>query len=102
MKMTTRIWQGRTRNEDAEVYTRLINERDIPDYKAAAGFVKLSFLKRSDTEFTYFTLLTYWKNEQAVLDYAGPDLSQAKAYADDKRYLLDFPGRVEHLEVFAE
>lgn len=100
--MTTRIWQGRTLNEHAEVYTRIIELRDIPDYRAAAGFVKLSFLKRSDAAFTHFTLLTYWTDLAAVKGFAGAHFETAKAYDEDAQYLLDFPGRASHFEVFAE
>ncbi len=50
--MIARIWEGKTRIEHSETYARVIEERDIPDYQKTKGFIKLSFLKRSDDEFT--------------------------------------------------
>ena len=100
--MITRVWEGKTKIEHSETYTKIIEVRDIPDYKKTVGFIKLSFLKRSDKEFTYFKLLTYWTDLDSVLNFTGPNLEEAVAYQDDAQYLVDFPGKVMHYEVFAE
>ena len=100
--MIARIWEGKTTIDHSEKYTRIIGERDIPNYRNTEGFIKLSFLKRSDGEFTYFKLITYWTNLEVVTNFTGPNSEQAVSYQDDKQYLVDFPGRVVHYEVFAE
>ncbi|MEO9893193.1 antibiotic biosynthesis monooxygenase [Aurantibacter sp.] len=100
--MITRIWEGRTKIEHSDIYTKIIMERDIPDYKKTEGFIKLTFLKRSDDEFTFFKLLTYWTSIKAITNFTGPNLEQAVAYKEDEKYLEDFPGNVTHFEIFAE
>lgn len=100
--MTVRIWEGQTRLEHSEVYTKIIEERDIPDYKKTKGFVKLSFLKRDKDGVTYFRLLTYWIDLATIANFTGPNLEEAKYYEDDRQYLIDFPGTVSHYLVFAE
>ena len=100
--MTVRTWQGRTKNEDSSIYEDIIVKRDIPGYEKTEGFVKFSFMKRSDDEFTYFTLLTYWKDISDISNFTGPNYTVAKGYAEDAQYLVDFPGSVEHYQVFAE
>ncbi len=100
--MTARVWEGKTRIEHSETYTKIIEERDIPDYRKTAGFIKLTFLKRSDNKFTYFKLLTFWTGLDTVQNFTGPNFEQAVAYNEDKQYLVDFPGNVKHYEVFAE
>lgn len=100
--MTVRIWEGKTRIEHSEIYTKIIEERDIPDYKKTSGFIKLSFLKRSDPKFTYFKLLTFWTDLNAIKNFTGPNLDQAISYGEDKQYLIDFPGNVKHYKVFTE
>ena len=100
--MIARIWEGKTKNEHAEVYQKFIEERDIPNYKKTPGFVKLSFLKRSDNETTYFKLLTYWEDLEVITNFTGPNMKGAVFYDEDKQYLIDFPGRISHFEVFAE
>jgi heme-degrading monooxygenase HmoA len=100
--MIARVWKGRTKIEHSEVYAKIIEERDIPDYRKTAGFVKLTFLKRTDNEFTYFKLLTFWTELKMITNFTGPNLEEAKFYNEDEQYLLDFPGSVSHYEVFAE
>ena len=100
--MTARVWGGKTRIEHSEKYAKIIEERDIPEYRKTDGFVKLTFLKRSDYEFTYFKLLTLWTDLDTIKNFTGPNFEQAVAYNEDKQYLVDFPGKVKHYEVFAE
>jgi len=100
--MTARVWEGKTSLEHSETYTKIIEERDIPAYRKTEGFVKLTFLKHSDHEFTYFKLLTFWTDLEVIKNFTGPHFEQAVAYKADERYLVDFPGNVRHYEVFAE
>jgi len=76
--------------------------RAIPDYKKTAGFVKLIFLKRTDNEFAYFDLITFWDNLEVIKNFAGEDYKKAKYYPEDTNYLIDFPKEVIHYEVFAD
>ena len=100
--MIARVWEGKTKNEHSEIYAKIILERDLPNYKKTNGFVKLAFLKCSDSKFTYFKLLTFWKNLEVIQNFTGPDFEKALSYKDDKKYLIDFPGKVMHHEVFSE
>jgi len=99
--MITRVWEGKTSIKHSDTYTNLIQERDIPGYRETEGFVKLTFLKRSDTVFTYFKLLTFWEDIEAVKNFTGPIFEHAVAYEEDEPYLVDYPGQVMHYEVFA-
>lgn len=100
--MTARVWTGKTSIEHAETYTKIIEERDIPDYKKTEGFLKLTFLKRADNEFTYFKLLTFWTDLDTIKKFTGPNVAHAVSYKADEQYLVDFPGNVVHYQVFAE
>ena len=100
--MIARIWMGRTKAQDLEAYTDFLKARAIPDYRGTEGFVKLSFLRRSDEEFAYFQLVTYWENLEVIKRFAGEDVDLAKYYPEDEGFLLEFPKRVTHFEVFAE
>jgi len=100
--MIVRIWKGKTKIEHVEDYTEFMKVRAIPDYKKTDGFIKLTFLKRMDNEFAYFDLLTFWKNIEVIKNFAGDDFEKAKYYPEDNNYLIDFPEKVTHYEVFAE
>ena len=100
--MIVRVWEGKTRIEHSETYAKIIKERDIPDYRKRVGFIKLIFLKRSDNQFVYFKLSTFWTDLDAIKNFTGPNLDQAVSYKEDEQYLVDSPGNVRHYEVFAE
>ena len=100
--MITRVWEGETKTEHSEVYSKIIKERDIPDYRKTKGFVKLTFLKRNHNNSTYFKLITFWEDFESIKNFTGPDLEKAVYYTKDKNYLIDFPGSILHYQVFAE
>jgi heme-degrading monooxygenase HmoA len=97
-----RIWQGRTKVEHLKEYEDFMKDRAIPDYKKTSGFTKLLFLKNVDSEFAYFKLITVWENLEVIKNFAGEDYEKAKYYPEDKNYLIDFPEKVMHFEIFAE
>lgn len=100
--MIARVWQGKTKNEYSEIYKKIIEDRDIPYYSEAEGFVKLTFLKRTQGQFTYFKLITFWKDLSAIKSFAGPNFEKAVAFEDDEKYVVDFPGDASHYDIFAE
>jgi heme-degrading monooxygenase HmoA len=99
--MIARIWNGRTKISDFESYTEFLNQVAIPDYEKTPGFKGLLFLRNQNSQEAEFKLITYWENISAVANFAGSDYTRAKYYPEDKNFLLDFPERVEHYEVFA-
>ncbi|HHL31771.1 MAG TPA: antibiotic biosynthesis monooxygenase [Oceanospirillales bacterium] len=100
--MIARIWHGRTKLEDMDVYTEFMKSKAVPDYKGTKGFVKLSFLRHIEGEVAHFTLITYWQNLEVIKNFAGEDYETPKYYDKDKQYLLEFEDKVTHYEVFAE
>lgn len=100
--MIARIWKGKTKIEHLEAYTNFMKVRAIPDYSKVSGFIKLTFLKRTDEDYAYFDLITFWENMEVIKGFAGEDYEKAKYYPEDDNFLLDFPEKVTHYEVFAE
>ena len=100
--MIARIWKGKTKLIHEDEYTEFMKSRALPDYQETDGFVKLTFLKRTDDEFAYFNLITFWENMDVIKNFAGEDYEKAKYYQEDKKYLIDFPEKVTHYEVFAD
>lgn len=100
--MIARVWKGRTKIEHLEEYTEFMKVRAIPDYEKTIGFVKLTFLRKTDSDFAYFNLITFWENLDVIKKFAGSDVDKAKYYEEDKNYLIEFPEKVTHYEVFAE
>ena len=76
--------------------------RAIPDYKNTVGFKKLVFLRKLENDTGVFTLITFWENMAAIKNFAGEDYEKAKYYPEDGQFLLEFPDKVTHYEVFAD
>ncbi len=100
--MIARIWKGKTRIEHLDAYTDFMKIRAIPDYSQVDGFIKLTFLKRTDNNYAYFDLITIWEIMEVIKGFAGNDFEKAKYYPEDKNFLVEFPKHVIHYEVFAE
>ncbi|RLB36820.1 MAG: antibiotic biosynthesis monooxygenase [Deltaproteobacteria bacterium] len=100
--MIARIWHGKTRIEDYESYTEFLKKQSIPDYQNTEGFVRLLFLRNVRGAEGHFTLITIWKNLEAIKNFAGKDYEKAKYYPEDKNFLLEFEEKVTHYEVFAD
>lgn len=98
--MIARIWHGKTKVEDYEVYTEFLQETAISDYSKTVGFIKLSFLRNIKNNEGHFTLITYWENLEVIKNFAGEDFEKAKYYPEDDNFLLEFEEKVEHFEVF--
>ena len=99
--MIARIWDGKTRAKDYDVYSEFMTSKAIPDYKSTKGFIKLIFLRRIEGDEAHFKLITFWENIEVIKNFAGKNYEIAKYYPKDKAYLLEFNEKVMHYEVFA-
>ncbi len=99
--MIARIWHGKTKAEDFEVYTELLNRLAISDYQKTIGFKGLVFLRSITNNEAHFNLITYWENLDVIKNFAGQDFEKAKYYPEDNEFLLEFEEKVQHFEVFA-
>jgi heme-degrading monooxygenase HmoA len=99
--MIARIWHGRTRAADADEYWDFLRGRAVPDYKETPGNLGVYLLRRIEGDEAHFLTLTHWEGEEAIRAFAGDDISRAKYYPEDARFLLEFEPNVLHYEVEA-
>ena len=97
--MIARIWHGRTRASDAEVYREYVERTGIPDYRATPGNRSAWVLVRIEGDVAHFLTLSFWDSLDAVRAFAGEDVEKARYYEEDKKYLLEFEPTVTHYEV---
>lgn len=100
--MICRMWHGRTARAKADAYAAFLVERAIPDYRSVAGNVDVAILRRDEGDVTHFLTVTHWVSEQAIHAFAGDDRLEAKYYAEDADFLLEFEPQVRHFEVVAQ
>ena len=98
--MIARVWHGRTKVEDHEVYTSFMKETAVPYYQNTEGFVKLTFLRKREKGIAQ--MITYWKNLKVIKSFAREDFEKGKYYPEDGEYLLEFEEKVIHHEMFVD
>ena len=99
--MIARIWHGKTKVTDYQTYTDFLKQVAIPDYEKTAGFEGLTFLRVIENDEGHFTLITYWKDIEAIKYFAGDEYQKAKYYPEDAGYLIEFEEKAQHQEVFS-
>lgn len=98
--MIARIWEGRTALSKAPDYKEFVLRVAVPDYKSVKEIQRIQFLYHVENNVAYFTLITFWPSINAIQKFAGPDYEKAKYYPEDDEFLLEFPEKVKHYEVF--
>lgn len=98
--MIARIWEGRTSLSKAAAYKEFLLKVAVHDYKSVKGILGIKFLHHIENSVAHFTLITFWPSVDTIKKFAGADYEKAKYYPDDREFLLDFPEKVRHCEVF--
>ena len=102
LPLIARTWHGVTAASKADEYLKFLIGRAIPDYQSIAGNRGVTILRRIHDEEAHFLILTLWESRAAIAAFAGADIEQAKYYAEDQEFLLEFEPTVTHYEVCAQ
>ena len=97
--MIARIWRGRVRSNMLEEYRAYIAQTGIADYRATHGNHGAWMFTRERDGYGEVITLSLWESEESIAAFAGDDITRARYYPEDKRFLLDFPERVDHYDV---
>jgi heme-degrading monooxygenase HmoA len=100
--MRTRIartWRGRTRAADAEAYTAYLEETGVRELRATPGNERVLILRRVDGDVAEFWVISLWRDMDSITVFAGDDLTRARYFPEDERYLLEMTPDVVHYEV---
>ncbi|HEX9891341.1 MAG TPA: hypothetical protein VGB28_04710 [Actinomycetota bacterium] len=97
--MIARLWTGTTRARDAEAYAGYLDMTGVPELEGTPGNRGVMVLREVDGDRGTFTLISLWDSEDGIRAFAGPDLTRARYYPEDDRFLLTKPERVTHYEV---
>jgi len=98
--MIARIWEGKTDLSKAAAYKEFLLKVAVHDYKSVKGILGIQFLHHIENNVAHFTLITFWPSVDTIKKFAGAEYEKAKYYPDDQEFLLDFPEKVKHCEVF--
>ena len=97
--MIVRIWRGRVPTERAAEYKTYQSEVGPPNYVKVAGNLGVLMLGRDLGKLYEITMLTIWRDWDAIREFAGDPPDRARYYDRDFEFLVDPPEKVEHHEV---
>ena len=97
--MIARQWHGRVRAEDAETYYRYLVDTGLGDYRGTPGNRGVYVLRRREGDVVHYDLITLWDSWASIRAFAGEDVTVARYYPEDERFLLELEPTVTHYEV---
>jgi uncharacterized protein YaiE (UPF0345 family) len=97
--MIARLWHGRTKPEDAELYAEYVKATGIKAFKSTPGNRGSLILQQRGHEATDIYVLSLWASMDAVRSFAGPTPDKPVYFPADRRYLLEFEPAVRHFDV---
>jgi heme-degrading monooxygenase HmoA len=100
--MIARIWHGATPASRSDEYLDYLNETGVPDLQATPGNQGVYVLRRIESGYAHFMLVSLWDSEDAIVEFAGADIEVARYYPQDPDYLLELEPTVAHYEVLVQ
>jgi heme-degrading monooxygenase HmoA len=99
--MIARVWHGVVPIEKANAYSAYLadSDRGVMDYQRLAGNRGVCLLKDARGDRVHFLLISFWDSRQAIEQYAGPNIEEARYFAFDRECLIDAEPHVAHYEV---
>jgi heme-degrading monooxygenase HmoA len=100
--MIARTWRGATRAKDADAYLDYLHQTGFAEYRKVEGNRGVLALRRVANDQAEFLLVSLWDSEQALRQFAGPDIERAVFYPEDVRFLVSRDDHVNHYDVVFE
>jgi heme-degrading monooxygenase HmoA len=100
--MIARIWNGSTREVDADRYVTHLRRTVIPELASIDGYRGIQVLRRPQGDTTEFIVMTLWESMTAIRDFTGPDTDVAVVAPEAQALLKKYDRHVAHYEVVAD
>lgn len=97
--MIARVWRGTIKSADAAEYCAYIQDTGISHYTSIEGNQGAWLMTRELGELTEVMTLSFWESEESIRAFAGEDISVARFYPEDDRYLVEWGREVQHYTV---
>jgi heme-degrading monooxygenase HmoA len=98
--MIARFWHGRTRTVDAAEYRRYVTDTGISGLLATPGNSGCQIWQQEDGDITHIIVISWWDGYESIKAFAGEDITNARYYEEDKKYLLEMEPSVIHYECY--
>jgi hypothetical protein len=97
--MIARMWFGRTKGVDADVYTDYLHRSGVRELERTPGNRGVFVLRRVEDGIAHFGVLSLWDSLDAVRAFAGDRPEIARYFPDDDEYLLERTPTLDHWEI---
>jgi heme-degrading monooxygenase HmoA len=96
--MIARRWRGKVRAADFDAYLAYLEDSGIAALRATPGNEGVAVFRHLDetTDSAEFEVVSYWRDLDDIRAFAGDDISVARFFPDDDRYLIDRELTVRH------
>ncbi len=94
-----REWRAEIRLALKDEYVAYVASTGLASYLGTPGNLGAVVATRDlDGERAEIVTLSWWVSREAIAAFAGPDISRARYYPEDDRYLLTRPDTVRHYD----
>jgi hypothetical protein len=94
-----REWRAEVRRALKDEYVAYVNATGIVGHLQTAGNLGAVIATRDiDSERTEIVTLSWWEDEASIKAFAGSNISHARYYPEDERFLLTRPQTVQHYD----
>jgi heme-degrading monooxygenase HmoA len=94
-----RTWRGAVRAGDADRYLVYLEETGLANYRSTPGNRGAMVFRRILGDECEFLILSLWESREAIKAFAGEEISVARFYPEDDRFLVNRDLAVNHYEV---
>jgi len=94
-----REWRAEIRRDLTDEYRAYVTATGIAVYKQTPGNLGALVATRDiDAERAEIVTLSWWKDEASIKAFAGSEISRARYFPEDDRFLLTRPDTVQHYD----
>jgi hypothetical protein len=94
-----REWRAEIRRTLKDEYVAYVKTTGIVGYRQAPGNLGAVIAVRDiDAQRAEIVTLSWWEDEASIRVFAGNDISRARYYPEDERFLLTRPETVQHYD----
>ncbi|HEX5013558.1 MAG TPA: hypothetical protein VFV72_05290 [Candidatus Limnocylindrales bacterium] len=99
--MIARRWRGTVRAADHDAYQRYVDESGIAALTTTPGNEGVIVFRHLDEAAgtSEIEVVSLWRDERSIEAFAGADISVARFFPDDDRYLVERELTVRHDDV---
>ena len=100
--MIIREWRALAEPAQSDAYPKHFQERVAPELRHLPGFLGANLSQRLLGDQIEFVVLTRWQSMDAIRDFAGETVEEAKVEPGAAAVLTSFDDTVRHYEILEE